>query len=50
LSTIGSTLTWAPLAIIAVGLVGYVLLHLRKRRRERDEAAAYAAADASTES
>jgi membrane-associated protein len=50
LSTIGSTLTWAPLAIIALVLVGYVLLHLRKRRRERDEAAAYAAADASTES
>lgn len=34
LGVIGSTLTWAPLAILAVIIVGYVLLHLRRRRAE----------------
>ena len=46
LSTVGKYLTWAPFALI--GVVGgvYFLLHMRKRHRERDEAEAYAAADA----
>jgi membrane-associated protein len=49
LSAIGSTLTWAPLAILAVVVVFYVALHLRKRRREQTEAEAFAAADAAPE-
>jgi membrane-associated protein len=46
LSAVGQTLTWAPLAILAVGLGAYVLLHLRRRRIEKAEAAAFAEADA----
>lgn len=49
LDVVGKTLTWAPLAILAVGLVGYTGLHLRKRRIERAEAAAFAEADAARE-
>jgi hypothetical protein len=43
---VGRTLTWAPFAIIAVVALGYLLLHLRRRRIERAEAAAFADADA----
>jgi len=46
LDVVGETLTWAPLAILAVAVVIYVGLHLRKRRIERAEAAAFAEADA----
>jgi membrane protein DedA with SNARE-associated domain len=35
LDTVGRTLTWAPFALIALVVLGYVTLHLRKRRRER---------------
>ncbi|MBE7190515.1 DedA family protein [Jatrophihabitans endophyticus] len=34
LDVIGKTLTWAPLAILAVVVVVYVLIHLRRRRQE----------------
>ncbi|SDJ18130.1 membrane-associated protein [Frankineae bacterium MT45] len=37
LGTIGSTLTWAPLAILVLVAVIYLLLHRRRRRRERAE-------------
>ncbi|MEO8889818.1 MAG: DedA family protein [Jatrophihabitantaceae bacterium] len=46
LGVIGQTLTWAPLAILAVVIVVYVGLHMRKRRTERAEAAAFAESDA----
>lgn len=46
LNTIGKTLTWAPLAILALVAGAYLALHIRKRRRERAEAEAFAAADA----
>jgi membrane-associated protein len=48
LAVVGSTLTWAPLIILAVVAVIYVLLHVRKRRRERAEAQAFAEAHAGT--
>lgn len=46
LSTIEKYLTWAPLAALALLIVGYVAIEVRKRRRERSEADAFAAADA----
>jgi membrane protein DedA with SNARE-associated domain len=46
LDVVGETLTWAPLAILAVVVVIYIGLHLRKRRRERAEAEAFAEANA----
>jgi membrane protein DedA with SNARE-associated domain len=46
LGVVGETLTWAPLAVLAVVLVVYVGLHLRKRKREQAEAAAFAEANA----
>lgn len=46
LAAVGRTLTWAPFAVLAVVAGGYLALHLRKRRRERDEARAFAEADA----
>jgi membrane-associated protein len=49
LATVGQTLTWAPLAILAVAVVLYVGLHLRKRRVEKAEATAFAEADATPE-
>ncbi len=45
LGTVERYLTWAPLAVIAALVAGYVALEVRKRRRERAEAQAYAAAD-----
>jgi membrane protein DedA with SNARE-associated domain len=35
LNTVSTYLTWLPLALLAVGLVVFVALHLRKKRRER---------------
>jgi membrane protein DedA with SNARE-associated domain len=49
LNVIGSTLTWAPLAILAVIIVVAVVLHLRKEKRQEDEGEAYAEADAAGE-
>jgi membrane-associated protein len=46
LDVVGQTLTWAPLAILAIGIVVYAAIHLRKRSVERAEAAAFAEADA----
>jgi membrane-associated protein len=48
LSTVGKTLTWAPLAIVALVVLGYIALHLRKRRIERAEADAFAETDAAS--
>ena len=45
LNVVGSTLTWAPLALLALAVLAYVLLHLRRRRIERAEAEAFAASD-----
>jgi membrane protein DedA with SNARE-associated domain len=49
LDVVGETLTWAPLAIVAVIVVIMVVLHLRKRRTEEVEAEVYAEADAASE-
>ena len=45
LNVVGSTLTWAPLVILALVVIAYVLLHVRRRRLERAEAEAFAASD-----
>ena len=50
LNTVGKTLTWAPLAVLAVVAAGYIALHVRKRRKERAEAEAFAQANAEPES
>jgi membrane-associated protein len=49
LSKVGQTLTWAPLAILALGVAAYVVLHLRRHRIEKAEATAFAEADAARE-
>jgi membrane-associated protein len=36
LDVVGRTLTWAPLAILAVVVIVYVAMHIRGKRRERD--------------
>lgn len=46
LGVVESTLTWAPIAVLAVLVVVYVFLHVRKRRRERADAEAFAQAEA----
>jgi membrane-associated protein len=46
LTLVGETLTWAPLALLALAIIAYGALHLRKRRVERAEATAFAEADA----
>lgn len=46
LSTVGKSLTWGPLAILAVLAAGYLVVHMRRRTTQRREAAAFAAADA----
>ena len=46
LTTIERYLTWAPLAVLGLLVVVYVGLEVRKHRRARAEAAAFAAADA----
>ncbi len=48
LGVVGETLTWAPLAILAVVIVVALVLHLRKRRSE-PEGEAFAEADAISE-
>lgn len=45
LNVVGETLTWAPLAVLALVAVVYLGLHLRKRRHERAEAEAFSAAN-----
>jgi membrane protein DedA with SNARE-associated domain len=45
LSTVSSFLTWLPLALVAIVAIGYLALHLRRRRRDRAEAAAFSEAD-----
>jgi len=50
LDVVGQTLTWAPLAILALGVLGYLALHLRKRSIEKAEASAFAEADAAPDS
>jgi membrane-associated protein len=50
LNVVGQTLTWAPLALLAVAVLVYLALHLRKRRIERAEAAAFAEPDANSQS
>ncbi len=49
LNVIGSTLTWAPLAILAVIIVVAVVVHMRREKRQEDEGEAYAEADAAGE-
>jgi membrane-associated protein len=49
LDVVGQTLTWAPIALLALGVIGWTAWHLRKRRIERAEAAAFAEADAAAE-
>jgi membrane protein DedA with SNARE-associated domain len=49
LSTVGSTLTWAPFALIGLVAAVYVALHLRKRKREKAEGLAFAQSDATPE-
>ena len=44
LGVIGEALTWAPIAIIAVVAAVYVALHLRRRKAEQRDAAAFVAA------
>ena len=46
LDVVGNVLTYAPLIVLALVAVGYLVVHLRRRRRERDEATAYAESDA----
>jgi membrane-associated protein len=45
LDVVGETLTWAPLAVLAIVVVVFVVLHLRKRKREQAEAQAFAEAN-----
>jgi membrane protein DedA with SNARE-associated domain len=47
LDTVGKTLTWAPLAVLGVVAVGYLALHIRRRRKEHAEAEAFAKANES---
>jgi membrane-associated protein len=41
LNTVSEYLTWLPLTILGVVAAGYLVIHLRKRRRERDEVGAF---------
>jgi membrane-associated protein len=50
LNVVGKTLTWAPLAVLAIVVAVYLGLHIRKRRRERAEATAFARANAESSS
>jgi membrane-associated protein len=49
LNVIGSTLTWAPLAILVIVIAVAVVLHFRRERRQEIEGEAYAEADAAGE-
>lgn len=42
LNTVSSYLTWLPLAILAAVAAGYLVIHVRRRRRERAELGALA--------
>lgn len=46
LDVVGKTLTWAPLGILAVVIIAAVMVHLRRRKRERSAEQKYAAAQA----
>lgn len=46
LDVVGKTLTWAPLGILAVVIIAAVMVHLRRRKRERSAEQEYAAAQA----
>lgn len=35
LKLVGQTLTWAPLALVALAVLGYLMLHVHRRRAER---------------
>jgi membrane protein DedA with SNARE-associated domain len=48
LNVVGRVLTWAPLAILALVAALYLVLHVRRRRREQAEASAFAESDAAT--
>jgi membrane-associated protein len=50
LNVVGETLTWAPLAILAVVIAVAVFLHVRRQRIEEDEGEAFAEADAKSDS
>jgi membrane-associated protein len=41
LNTVSEYLTWLPLAILGAIAAVYLVIHLRKRRRERDEVGAF---------
>jgi len=45
LNTVSTYLTWIPFAVIAAVLLGYLAVHLRRRRRERAEAQSFAISD-----
>ncbi len=44
LSVVGSTLTWAPLVVLAGLVIVYAVLHFRRRKQEQAEERAYALA------
>jgi len=46
LNTVSQYLTWLPIALLALAVVAYALLHLRRRRQERAEEQAFAQASA----
>jgi membrane-associated protein len=48
LNTVSQYLTYAPLIVLAVAALAYLLLRLRRRRLERAEGESYAAADATS--
>jgi membrane-associated protein len=45
LGVVGETLTWAPLAILAVVIVVAIVIHVRRKRRETGAGEQYAEAD-----
>jgi len=42
LNTVSEYLTWLPIALLVVVAAGYLAIHLRKRKQERDEELAFA--------
>ncbi len=49
LNTVSTYLTWVPFAVIALALAAFLVIHLRRRARERQEGESYAAADTQPE-
>src|SRR5882757_5735600 len=49
LNTVSKYLTWLPLALLAAVAAGYLVIHLRKRRQERDEEQTFVEAGAATD-